>query len=158
MVVACIALAVAIGGTSYAIQRLPARSVGATQIKSNAVTGAKVRNDSLNAADIRESSLEGVIATGLAGVSIKTAAGLIPAAPSIDQSGVATASVPCDPGQQAIAGGGRLEVPERGEISDSFPDAGGAAWTVHAANGDLNSAHGFTVFAMCVARGASEGR
>jgi hypothetical protein len=154
MVVAFVALLVAIGGTSYAIQRLPARSVGATQIKSNAVTGAKVKNDSLTAADIRESTLDGVSAASLSGVSIKTASGIIPAAPSLDQSGIATASAACDSGQQAVGGGARLEVPERGEVSDSFPDAGGAAWTVHAANGDLSSAHGFTVFAICVAQGS----
>jgi hypothetical protein len=158
MVVAFIALLVAIGGTSYAIQRLPSRSVGATQLKSNAVTGAKVRNDSLTGADIRESTLNGISAAGLAGLTIKTATGTIPAAPSLDQSGIATASAVCDSGQQAVGGGGRLEVPERGEVSDSFPDAGGSAWTVHAANGDLSSAHGFTVFAVCVPAGSGGSR
>jgi hypothetical protein len=67
MVVACLALLIALGGTSYAAIKLPANSVGAKQlkknavtslkVKSNAVTGAKVLNNSLTGADINESSL-----------------------------------------------------------------------------------------------------
>ena len=150
MAVACAALAIALGGTSYAVVRLPARSVGPAQLKNNAVTGAKVRNDALTGDDIRESSLK-----GLAGVTIKTATGAIPPAASLDSPGVAAATAFCDAGQQAIAGGARLELPDQGETGDSFPDANGAAWTVHALNGDLASGHGFTVFAICVAKPAA---
>jgi hypothetical protein len=68
MVVACIALSVALGGTSVAaIQALPRNSVGAKQLKRNAVTnvkikanavnGAKVANNSIRGADVLESSL-----------------------------------------------------------------------------------------------------
>jgi hypothetical protein len=68
MVVACIALTIALGGTSVAaIQALPKNSVGAKQLKKNAVTapkikanavnGAKVANNSLTGADVNESSL-----------------------------------------------------------------------------------------------------
>lgn len=68
MVVACLALTVALGGTSVAaIQALPRNSVGAKQlkrnavtgpkIKANAVTGAKVANNSLTGADINEARL-----------------------------------------------------------------------------------------------------
>lgn len=67
MVVACIALAIALGGTSYAAIRLPANSVGTKQLKKNAVTkakiaanavnGSKVAPDSLTGANIMESSL-----------------------------------------------------------------------------------------------------
>ena len=60
MVVACIALAVALGGTSYAAIRVPAKSVGAKQLKKNAVTSPKVKNNSLTGADVRESTLGGV--------------------------------------------------------------------------------------------------
>jgi hypothetical protein len=50
MVVACIALVVALGGTSVAaIQALPKNSVGTKQLKNGAVTGAKVRAHTLNA-------------------------------------------------------------------------------------------------------------
>jgi len=43
MVVACIALAIALGGTSYAALRLPANSVGTKQLKDGAVTEQKVK-------------------------------------------------------------------------------------------------------------------
>jgi hypothetical protein len=67
MVVACIALSVALGGTGVAaIQALPRNSVGAKQLKRNAVTGpkikanavagAKVANNSLTGADVNEAS------------------------------------------------------------------------------------------------------
>jgi len=51
MVVACVALVVALGGTGYAAITLPRNSVGNNQLKANAVTGAKVRNGSLGAED-----------------------------------------------------------------------------------------------------------
>src|SRR6188768_396830 len=68
MVVACIALTVALGGTSVAaINALPKNSVGAKQLKKNAVTnpkikanavnGAKVANNSITGADVNEASL-----------------------------------------------------------------------------------------------------
>src|SRR4051812_36764296 len=49
--VALLALFIALGGTSYAAVRLPAKSVGTKQLKSNAVTSAKVKNSSLKAKD-----------------------------------------------------------------------------------------------------------
>jgi hypothetical protein len=67
LVVGCVALAVALSGTSYAAFVLPANSVGAKQLRKSAVTnkklakgavtGAKVKDDSLRGADIRESRL-----------------------------------------------------------------------------------------------------
>lgn len=58
MVVACVALIVALGGTSVAaIQALPNNSVGTKQIKNGAVTGAKVRAHTLNATKLAPSVL-----------------------------------------------------------------------------------------------------
>lgn len=53
LVVSCIALTVALGGTGYAITSLPKNSVGANQIKKSAVTSAKVKDGSLVAADFK---------------------------------------------------------------------------------------------------------
>jgi len=57
MVVACIALIVALGGTGYAAIILPANSVGTKQLKRNAVVSKKVKNNSILGADVRESTL-----------------------------------------------------------------------------------------------------
>jgi hypothetical protein len=57
MVIACIALAVALGGTSYAAVSLPRNSVGTAQLKRNAVNSAKVRNFSLLRVDFRRGQL-----------------------------------------------------------------------------------------------------
>ena len=154
MVVACIALGVAIGGTSYAALRIPARSVGNAQLKTNAVTGSKVASNALTGADIDESSLDGVKAAGLQTVSVKSVQGpTIAPAPSPDQPSVGTASASCDDGMRAISGATKLENPSEMETVDGFIDAGGTVWTVHVANGDTTAPHTFTAFAICVPTG-----
>jgi hypothetical protein len=57
MVVALIALLVALGGTGYAAFKVPNGSVGAKQIKKNAVTSIKVKNHSLRGVDINAMTL-----------------------------------------------------------------------------------------------------
>jgi hypothetical protein len=57
MVIACIALLIALGGTSYAAIKLPRNSVGTKQLKKNAVTGPKVKNNAITGAKVLESSL-----------------------------------------------------------------------------------------------------
>jgi len=59
MLVACIALFVALGGTSYAAIKLPANSVGTKQIKKSAVTAAKVKNATLTGAKVKDATLTG---------------------------------------------------------------------------------------------------
>ena len=57
MVVACIALTIALGGTSYAAVNLPRNSVGTAQLKKNVITSAKVKNFSLLRADFKRGQL-----------------------------------------------------------------------------------------------------
>jgi hypothetical protein len=58
LVVACLALLVALGGTSVAaINALPRNSVGTAQLKNNAVTSFKVRNGSLSSEDFKRGKL-----------------------------------------------------------------------------------------------------
>jgi len=54
MIVALLALFVALGGTSYAVIKLPAKSVGNRELKSNAVTSAKIRPRAIAASDRRQ--------------------------------------------------------------------------------------------------------
>lgn len=65
-VVSSLALFVALGGVSYAAVKLPRNSVGAAQIKSNAVSGGKVKDGSLTDRDLAPGTvLQGV--TGMPG-------------------------------------------------------------------------------------------
>jgi len=52
MIVACVALFVAMGGTSYAAVTLAANSVGTKQIKNGAVTAAKIKNGAVTTAKV----------------------------------------------------------------------------------------------------------
>jgi hypothetical protein len=56
-VIACAALAVALGGVSYAATVLPRNSVGPLQLKANSVNSSKVLNGSLLRADFRAGSI-----------------------------------------------------------------------------------------------------
>ena len=72
MVVACLALAVALGGTGIAANiALAPNSVGTVQLKNNAVTGAKVANGALTKADFKAGQLPAG-ATGAAGPAGQT--------------------------------------------------------------------------------------
>ena len=57
MVVACLALVVALGGTGYAAVSLPRNSVGTDQLRAGAVTSAKVQDFTLRRADFRPGTL-----------------------------------------------------------------------------------------------------
>ncbi len=51
-VMSTVALFVALGGTSYAVAKLPKGSVGERELKKNAVTSVKLRDGSVTAADL----------------------------------------------------------------------------------------------------------
>lgn len=80
LVISCLALFVALGGTSYAVVKLPPRSVGTKQLKPNAVTSAKVKDNALTGADVNEAMLGQVPSAATAGsaASAGTAAAVAP--------------------------------------------------------------------------------
>lgn len=59
MVVAFAALMVALGGTSYAVTQLPARSVGSKQLQRDAVTRVKLKRESVTGAKVARDTLTG---------------------------------------------------------------------------------------------------
>jgi hypothetical protein len=59
LVVACIALLVALGGTGYAAFNLPRNSVGTKQLKNNAVTTAKIKNGAVATSKIANGTITG---------------------------------------------------------------------------------------------------
>jgi hypothetical protein len=184
MVVAFIALFVAIGGSSYAVTRLPPKSVGAKQIRTgavrtvhiarNAVTGAKIKNGSITGADIKVSSLGGVAsaavatnathagaAAGVDKITYVSAAGGVPPAPPPDPATgnqptvVSGASATCPAGTLVSGGGVGVVDNVNTSVVDSFPEPGGHAWTARVDNSDPGAGHGFTVVAVCVGAAAA---
>ena len=57
LVVACVALVVALGGTSYAAFNVPKNSVGTKQLKNGAVTTSKIKAGAVSASDLNTSGL-----------------------------------------------------------------------------------------------------
>jgi hypothetical protein len=58
MIVACLALLVSLGGTSFAAAtQLAKNSVGTAQLRNNAVTNPKIRNNAINSAKVANRSL-----------------------------------------------------------------------------------------------------
>jgi hypothetical protein len=55
-VISSAALFIALGGTSYAVIRLPANSVGNRQLKADSVSGSKIRNHSVGVKDLAASA------------------------------------------------------------------------------------------------------
>jgi hypothetical protein len=58
-VISLIALFVALGGTSYAVIKLPAKSVGNRELKTNAVSGSKIRPGAVSRSDLASSARTG---------------------------------------------------------------------------------------------------
>jgi hypothetical protein len=59
--IACVALAIALSGTAYAVSELPRNSVGTAQLRANAVNSAKVKNRSLRRVDVAPGQTAGPV-------------------------------------------------------------------------------------------------
>lgn len=97
MVVACLALIIALSGTSYAkILALPVNSVGTPQLKANAVVSSKVKDSSLLAVDFKPGQLQ-----NLRGYEV------VQSAPNIVNNQIYnSATAACPAGKKAVGGGG----------------------------------------------------
>jgi hypothetical protein len=153
MVVACIALIVALGGTSYAAIKLPANSVGTKQLKRGAVTGPKVSGNTLTGAQINEATL-----------------GKVPTAAKADQAtsadraslsrlhyqqlqvaipgggGFVRQGITCETGLSATGGGAKVSDPNNAVILDTNP-VGKTGWEATPAAGASGSS--LTVYVIC---------
>jgi hypothetical protein len=117
MIVACLALLVALTGTSVAAvtQLVPRNSVGPAQIRSNAVTRPKIRNNAVNSAKVANRSL----------LRADFAAGQLPAGPQ----GPAGPAGPAGTGA-TLAFGSATGVGATTTSSTTFADLPGASTTV----------------------------
>jgi hypothetical protein len=166
MVIACIALTVALGGTAYA--SVSRNSVGTVHLKRNAVTSIKVRNNSLTGADIRESRLgtvpRAVRANTANSATTATTANSATTATSANSAPVSrldyastTTAVPagfvtpvrgtanCAAGLNATGGGAKMSDPNNGFIIDTNP-VGKTGWEATAQSG---TAQTMTVYVIC---------
>ena len=130
MVVACIALAVALSGTSYAkLLALPFNSVGTPQLKQNAVISSKVKNNTLLAADFKAGQLP---RPGLRDYEI------VEGGPQIVMNQIYNSlAMTCPAGKKAVGGGGGTAggiIPGDGPyVIVSQPSVDGTSWLVQTA-------------------------
>src|SRR3954471_16466389 len=108
MVVACVALIVALGGTGYAATQLPPKSVGQKQLRNGAVGNLQLRDRSITAGKLHRDAVTSDAIRNGAVKAADIAKGILPAATSsvhqvsgdpVAPGAVGSASAACDPGQ-----------------------------------------------------------
>lgn len=154
MVVACLALTVALAGTSVAAtQLLPANSVGVTQLRTGAVTNAKIRNQAVTNAKIRRNTITSsrilngtLLRADFKPGQLPDEGGGTPGPPGVSglqrvdgvtdssSSGSKAVSVNCPSGKRVIGGGARVtgSGANRVSITENFPDSDGSKWNARA--------------------------
>jgi hypothetical protein len=167
-VAAYAALFLALGGISYAAVHLAKNSVGAKQIKKNAVRSAEVKNQSLSCEDLDPAACAGDVTTRSKTVTLSS--------PECSGGGGTTfcryptrpVTAKCNPGERAMGGGseGILEgdpgvAPSRfsnaSQLNRPDPASGTpTGWTVDAngstyasSSGPAEPAPPFTVYVVC---------
>ena len=143
LVISCIALTIALGGTSYAtVLAVPKNSVGTDQLKNgavknkkiadNAVNSAKVQNGTLTKSDFKSGSLPagpvGPVGpagpTGPAGPAGLSGVERVEVTSASNSLTSKTANIPCPAGKRLVGGGTRVNPANIAGvgISQSFPD------------------------------------
>jgi len=100
MIVACIALLVALGGTSVAaVSQLARNSVGTPQLRNGAVTTPKLRNGAIATAKVRNNAITSAKVRNRSLLRVDFAPGQLPAGPTGPQgpAGPAGAAGPAGP-------------------------------------------------------------
>ena len=166
VVLAIVALFVALGGSSYAaVSALPKGSVGALQIKQNAVNGKKVQDGSLLAKDFKPGQLpsgpQGPQGTqgpqgeqgptgpqgapGISGFHIVEGTTV-----SVDPGRTSQQTVNCPAGEKAISGGYETGSSINVTLNRTGPaTTAGTGWYVRITNNDA-AAKNWNAQAVCV--------
>jgi hypothetical protein len=150
MVVACVALFVALGGTSIAaVTALPRNSVGPAQLRNNAVTSQKIRAGAVTSTQVRNGSLvlrdfaadeipQG--AAGPAGAPGLSGFQVVSSTSGNNSDSPRAQSADCPAGKTAIGGGVRATGPGASEVLviESYPSNVGQ-WHALAVEGDVTT-------------------
>jgi hypothetical protein len=149
-VLAAIALALALGGTSYATAlAVPSNSVGTAQLKNGAVTTKKLAASAVTSSQVRNSSLlradfkPGQLPAGPVGPQGPQGPAGSPGISGLQRVDVTTSSnsdnsksllVNCPTPKKAIGGGARVlgSGANKVAIVASFPDSSGTQWDASA--------------------------
>lgn len=154
MAVACVALGVSLGGTSYAAVKIPRDSVGRSAIREGAVGSAQIRDRSISAKDVRSGALGSGQIRDRSLNAADLRRGVIPAPPKDgtsvvrQQSGdpvasgmVGAVSAACKSGERATGGGGGFAGPPltNDNVVDSIPVGDGVPmrWRISLFNGGM---------------------
>jgi len=169
LVIACVALGVALGGTGYAtVLNVPRNSVGPAQLKSSAVTAGKLAPNAVTSAKVRNRSLlradfaAGQLVAGPTG-PVGPAGPAGPAGPpglsaverveatSASNSGASKAqTIACPSGKRLLGGGARLNPVLPGvALQQSFPDNDNVYQATAREIVATASNWSLTVFAIC---------
>jgi hypothetical protein len=162
MVVACTALAISLGGTSYAAINLPRNSVGTAQLKNNSVTSNKIPNFSLRLWKFKK----GELPRGPAGppgspgklgpLTRREASVSVPANKARDGIYATRAvQIRCGPGEIALAGGTSWSTDRNTDelvtaYSRALMDGGRAVGWRARGGSDINSDRVFNVEVLCM--------
>jgi hypothetical protein len=152
MIVACLGLAIALGGTSYAtVLSVPRNSVGTINLKngavttpkirSSAVTNGKLRADAVTSSKVRNGTLlladfkPGQIEAGAPGAPGVSGLQRVDAVSGSSSSGSKTVAVNCPSGKRVVGGGARVTGGGAGRVSitENYPDSDGVKWNARAA-------------------------
>ena len=166
MVIACIALAVALGGTSYAAIKLPRNSVGTNQLQKNAVVASKLsarsvgpqklQNNTVTARTVKDGELTGA-------KIVESTLAKVPSAANADTAANATlaggntvkrfTTVVAPGGAEATV---QLELQGFGEVAGSFGDGGSLEQSTDAnLNNDENRGTGTAQYLRANGTGVS---
>lgn len=166
LVVACLALLVALGGTGYAtVLQVPRASVGAPQLKNGAVTtkklagnaviSAKVRNGTLVKADFKGGQLPaGPVGpagpAGPAGPPGLSGVERVEVTSPSNSVALKTQTLPCPTGKRLLGGGARVNGGGASvALQQSFPDNDNVYRAQAREVSPTNGAWSVTVYAVC---------
>jgi hypothetical protein len=158
LIISCLALFAALGGTVYASSKISGnqikpKSIPANRIKPGSITGKQIKSGSLTGKQVVGSSLTGVTASGLASVTYVTAA--VTLAESLPGSNGTPATATCPAGTKVIGGGAIVNNESESFVNDSGPTSDRNSWT--ATGFANNTTTTMTVTAICTPVAATTG-